>query len=104
MSGDELAIEYRVNLLAKLARIEALRGKLAGSSAPVAHVAELLRDLHSIAGSAQAFGMPAVSDAARAAEQYVADHCNGAPAAPGAAQWARLRTLLDALEKSLPAA
>jgi hypothetical protein len=104
MSGDELAIEYRINLVARLARIEALGAKLAGSSTPVAHVAELLRDLHSIAGSAQAFGMPAVSDAARVAERYVAAYCSGAPAAPGIAQWTRLRTLLDALGKSLPAA
>jgi HPt (histidine-containing phosphotransfer) domain-containing protein len=94
--GEDLAREYRLNLLAKLARIEQLRSALAGGSAPPAEVADLLRDLHSIAGSAQVFGLPAVSDAARAAEHYVAEQCSGS-ARPGPAQWAELRALLEKL-------
>ena len=87
-------MEYRINLAAKLARMETLRAALADSSASPARVAELQRDLHSIAGSAQVFGLPAVGDAARLAELYVAEHCG---ARPGAAQWAELRALLDEL-------
>ena len=94
-AGEDLAREYRLNLRARLARIEQLRRALAGSAAPPGQVADLLRDLHSIAGSAQVFGMPAVSAAARAAEQYVAEHCS---ARPGPAEWAELRALLEKLQ------
>ena len=92
--AEALAIEYRINLAAKLVRIEALRAALAESSAAPAPVAELQRELHSIAGSAQVFGLPAVGDAARVAELFVAEHCG---ARPGAAQWAELRALLEKL-------
>jgi len=94
-AGEDLAREYCLNLAAKLARIEELRAALAGGAAPPASVGDLLRDLHSIAGSAQVFGLPAVGDAARAAELYAAEHCS---ARPGAAQWTELRALLEKLQ------
>jgi HPt (histidine-containing phosphotransfer) domain-containing protein len=93
-AGEDLAREYRLNLAAKLARIEELRAALAGGSARLPQVADLLRELHSIAGSAQVFGLPEVGEAARAAEQYVAEHCS---ARPEPAQWAALRALLEKL-------
>ena len=93
-AGEDLAREYCLNLQAKLARIEQLRAAMAGGSAPLAQVADLQRELHSVAGSAQVFGLPAVSEAARAAEHYVAERCR---ARPGAAEWAELGALLGRL-------
>lgn len=94
-AGEDLAREYRLNLQAKLARIEELRAALAASSAPLERHAELTRDLHSIAASAHVFGLPALGDAARAAERYVAEHCS---ARPGPAEWAELGALMSKLQ------
>jgi HPt (histidine-containing phosphotransfer) domain-containing protein len=60
---DALLAEYRANLPATLARIDALLGK--------AKYAELARELHTLAGSAGTFGLPEVGTAAAAAEAYL---------------------------------
>ena len=97
---EAMRAEYRESLPARLARIESLRLELAGGAAAAARIAELYREVHSIAGSGRTFGYPALTDAARAAEAFLEPYRAGA--APGAADWARLRPLLEALERALP--
>lgn len=60
---EALLAEYRAGLPEKLARIEALHSR--------GQLAELARELHTLAGSAGTFGLPRVSAAARAAEDQV---------------------------------
>ena len=57
---DELRAEYRAELPAKLAHLKELLNQ--------GRLKELHRALHSLAGSAGTFGLPAVGDAAREAE------------------------------------
>lgn len=90
----ELGAAYRTGLAAKLAHLEALRGGLESGRLPAERVGELQRELHSIAGSAKTFGLPAVTDAARAGERFL-DSCSGAGL--GQAEHERLRQLLAAL-------
>ncbi len=57
---EELRAEYRAELPAKLAHIKGLLHE--------GRIKELHRALHTLAGSAGTFGLPAVSEAAREAE------------------------------------
>ncbi|MGH8689487.1 MAG: Hpt domain-containing protein, partial [Burkholderiales bacterium] len=57
---DAIIAEYRATLPQKVSRLEQLLE--AGS------IAELRRELHTLAGSAGTFGLPQVGAAARAAE------------------------------------
>lgn len=82
---DALVAEYREELPQKLARLESL---LAG-----ARFAELTRALHTLAGSAGTFGLPRVSEAAGAAEAYLAS-CGASPDAGQRAELARLLGLI----------
>lgn len=62
---DALIAEYRAELPAKIAQMEALWS--------AGRIAELKRVLHTLAGSAGTFGLPEVGDAARAAEECLVD-------------------------------
>ena len=75
---DELRAEYRAELPGKLAHLKALLAQN--------RMKELHRALHTLAGSAGTFGLPAVSEAAREAEAY----CESG-------QTERLAVLLDAI-------
>jgi HPt (histidine-containing phosphotransfer) domain-containing protein len=68
---DELRAEYRSEMPAKLARLDALWSRVAAGTADDAERAELRRALHTIAGSASSFGLPEIGDAARAAENFL---------------------------------
>lgn len=63
---EEMRAEYLQNLRAKLTRIPSLWRELA--AAPESTNEELLRIVHSIAGSGGTFGFPRVSQAAMALE------------------------------------
>ena len=90
--------EYRASLAPRLAALEALRGELASGKASPARVAELHRELHSIAGSGRTFGLAGVSEAARAAEAFVEQR---SAAGLDAAAWERLRALLQDLARAV---
>ena len=79
---DALLAEYRAHLPATLARIDALLGE--------AKYRELARELHTLAGSAGTFGLPAIGAAAAAAEAYL-EACG---AGPDNRQRAQLQQLL----------
>ena len=96
----QLNAEYRAALPARLVEIDALWSKAsAGGGAPMT---ELHRLLHSVAGSAKTFGLPAVSAAAREAEHCIEALCGGKaqPAAPSAAGRERAAGLLAALRSA----
>jgi HPt (histidine-containing phosphotransfer) domain-containing protein len=94
-----LAAEYRGKLAGRLDALDALAAALAGGQTRAARLEDLRRELHTIAGSAKTFGLPAVSTAARAGERLVDPWCD-AGATPGVADWAELRSLLAALRRA----
>jgi chemotaxis protein histidine kinase CheA len=94
-----LAAEYRAKLALRLNAIDALAAELAGAEADAKRLQDLRRELHTIAGSAKTFGLPAVSDAARAGERTLDPICD-ASQLPDAAQWDALKTLLAVLRKA----
>ena len=91
---EALRAEYRADLRPRLEGLETLRRALAAGEPPATGMRELYRGLHSIAGSAKTFGLPEVSEAARAAERYLEPHCAAGAPLP---DWDELRRLLDAL-------
>jgi len=94
-----LSAEYRARLAPRLDALDALAAQLASGQGADAGLQDLHRELHTIAGSAKTFGLPAVSVAARAGERYLEPFCETG-AAPSAAQWSALFALLAALRKS----
>lgn len=70
---EALRAEYRSGMPAKLEKLGTLWSRLASGSAGVQAVAELLLELHGIAGSAGSFGLPQLSEAAHAAETFLAE-------------------------------
>jgi len=91
--------DYRKRLAARLQRLERLQNELAGGVAPAARLADLHRDLHSIAGSADMFGLPAAAQAARTAETLLELHLNDG-SLPGPEEWGQLRRLIAALRRA----
>jgi HPt (histidine-containing phosphotransfer) domain-containing protein len=63
----------------------------------------LQRGLHSIAGSGSTFGMPALSEAAAAAESWIEPYCERV-ALPDAAGCVHFDGLLDAVKRSASSA
>ena len=96
--GDEEAA-YRRRLLERLSRLERLRRDLSLGTAPLPGLTELHRELHTIAGSAGMFGLPAASKAARTAEQFL-EPLLGTESAPGGDVWSQLKALLEAVERA----
>jgi chemotaxis protein histidine kinase CheA len=97
-----LSAEYRSKLLPRLDALEALAAALAGGQGDSADLRELHRGLHTIGGSAKTFGLPAVTDAARAGEKFL-DPWRDAEKTPNAAAWAEVKRLLAALRKAAEA-
>lgn len=94
-----LAAEYRANLAPRLDALDARAASLGGGEADAAPLKELRRELHTIAGSAKTFGLPAVTDAARAAEHYLDPICDtGQPFGPP--ELKALKTMLAALRQA----
>jgi len=108
--ADELAAElaaleaeYRDKLAARLDALDALAAQLSSGEASASGLRDLYRALHTIAGSARTFRLPAVSEAARAAERYLEPICAEANAL-SAPQQDDLRALLAALRKAATSA
>jgi chemotaxis protein histidine kinase CheA len=96
---DAFSADYRAALPGKLAEVDALWDKLAsGAKQPEACV-ELLRRLHTLAGSAKTFGFPDLGTAARAAETCLAPYCEDG-AIPQAADREAFNRLLRTLRQS----
>jgi len=94
-----LNAEYRAKLALRLAALDVLAMELAVGQPDADRLNDLRRELHTIAGSAKTFGLPAVTDAARAAERFVDPWCDSGRR-PGAAEWAEFKTLLTALREA----
>lgn len=97
-----LSAEYRVTLARRLDALDAIVVALGAERAGVAELRELHRALHSISGSARTFGLPAVSEAARAGEALVAPWCDER-GTPDADDRAALKDVLSALRKAASA-
>jgi chemotaxis protein histidine kinase CheA len=97
---DELSADYRRGLPDKLAELDRLWNNLTTGSAAPARFADLQRELHNLVGTAKTMGLPAVTEAARAAESFLEPILSQAapiePAARGA-----FKQLLDDLKQSV---
>ena len=68
---DAFNAEYRASLPGKLREVDELWKRMHADAARPEDSAELLRRLHTLAGSAKTFGFPELGTAARAAENYL---------------------------------
>lgn len=96
---DAITAEYRQSLPQRFAEIEGLARALASDSMAPARMADLKRELHSLAGSGKTLGLPAVSESAAAAESFLEPFCEQGTI-PGLNEWAQFEPLLDALKRS----
>lgn len=68
---EALSVEYRASLPQRFEDIDAAWGKLTRGEGDAESVLVVLRNLHSMAGSALTFGLPELTTAARAAEDWI---------------------------------
>jgi len=94
-----LRAEYRRDLPAMVHEAQSLWRELASGSAPPERLPDLLRKLHSIAGSAKTFGLPEETESARAAEAFLEPFC-AACAMPGVAEQSGFELLLESMKRS----
>ena len=80
----ELRAQYRASLPARLARLERLCAEHGRG--------ELRRELHSLVGSGETFGLPEVTLAARAAEALLEG--------PGEPDWKALKARIEAIRRA----
>ena len=104
MSDDEfrnmlaaVSAEFRQGLPARIAAIDGLWVRVTGGD-PEA-MTELIRALHTLAGSAETFGLADVGNAAAAAESGLEPHRDGGRV-PDAAAQPGITRLLDALRRA----
>lgn len=96
---EELSADYRRRLPDKLAELDRLWDALISDALMPARIVDLKRELHTLVGTAQTMGLPAVTDAARAAESFL-EPFFAQGVVPGPAERAQFRQLLDALRRS----
>jgi len=96
---EAFSADYRAGLPAKLERIDFLWQALGAGASDAGACAELLRALHTIAGSAKTFGLSDVGNAARMAENFLEPYCSGGTM-PQAADREAFAQLLGALRQS----
>jgi chemotaxis protein histidine kinase CheA len=94
-----LRADYRSALPEKVGQIESLWQALAGGAEKPARIADLRRQLHTLAGSAHTFGLPVVSAAAKDAEDLLEPYCEPGTV-PARAKQAEFESLLAALKHS----
>jgi chemotaxis protein histidine kinase CheA len=75
---EALRIEYRQSMPAKLDRIEALWDLILKGMQDDTRLAQLKKELHTIAGSAGTFGLPEIGTVARAAEECLGEAIDAA--------------------------
>lgn len=105
MSDDEfrqmmaaVSAEFRADLPPRIAGIDALWGQISHGEHTPQRMAELIRAVHKIAGSAATFGFSAVGEAAAAAESRL-EPFRDAPQPPDAAAQDEISQLLDSLRQ-----
>ena len=96
---DALSAEYRSSLPRKFSELDALWRDLCSGAARPDRLADLQRELHTLAGAAKTLGVAGVSEAAAAAEAFLEPYCARRKALPAARQAEFLR-LLDALKQA----
>jgi len=96
---DVMHADYRRKLPARLDRLENAQCELAAGMAPAGALEELHRELHTLAGSAEMFGLPEVTASARAAEAFLEPYRAGGRM-PAAGDWAAFRLLLEKLRRA----
>ncbi len=94
-----LSADYRATLAEKLLHIDQMWKELTAGSTAHGPMTTLHRELHTLAGSAKTFGLPAVSEAARVAEHFIEPYAlvDALPAAPKLIEF---ENLLVALRES----
>lgn len=103
MSDDEfrqmliaVSAEFRAELPGRIAEIDSLWGQIVHGEYSPQCMAELIRAVHKLAGSAETFGLGAVGQAAAAAESSLEPY-RDAPRPPDAAAQGGISQLLQAL-------
>ena len=97
---DEVSAEFKSGLAARLSRIDRLWQALALDPVAEKDIVDLRRELHSLAGSAGTFGLPALGETARAAEDEL-DSFAGNGGVPLEKKRATLKHLLEALRRAI---
>ena len=95
---QKLRTEFRGSLPAKLRRLRSLWERIDCEEPDVYALEILKREVHTMAGSAGSLGLPQVSKVAAAAEEALEGLKHGSR--PGAKRAAKIRALLDKLEKA----
>jgi HPt (histidine-containing phosphotransfer) domain-containing protein len=98
---EELGAEFRDSLPVRLSEVQQVWSVVAAGPESAVPPMELLRFLHSLAGSAKTFGLPAVTDAAKAAENFLEPFCTQCNSM-SAMQREEFERLLAALKQSVP--
>jgi len=96
---EAISAEYRRELPARLERVDRLWRDLASRGTGTKRITELLRELHSIAGTARTFGVAGVSEAATEAESFLEPFASQGKLPP-AARRAEFDRLLGSLKKA----
>jgi len=96
---EAIRAEYRNALPAKLAELDASWKALASGAAEPGRMVDLLRALHSMAGSAKTLGVSGVSEAAAAAELFL-EPFSKRRKLPNSAQQVEFARLLDKLKNT----
>ena len=96
---EALSAEYRSGLPRKFAELDGLWRDLAGGTAAPDRLADLQRELHTLAGTARTLGVAGVSEAAAAAESFLEPYGKRRKLPPSA-RHAEFQRLLEALKQA----
>lgn len=96
---EAIQTQFRRDLPDKLAEIDGLWRELASGALESARMADLQRELHTLAGSGTTFGVAGLSDAAAAAESFLEPYCAQCTLLDPTGR-AEFRRLLDALMRA----
>ena len=96
---EALSAEYRASLPQRLSDIDAAWSAVKRGEGDAESVRVVLRNLHSMAGSALTFGLPKLTEAARAAEDWIEPYHERAEVPPGSAH-AAFEPLLAAVRQA----
>ena len=96
---DILCTEYRLHLPQTWLELDRLWSGLISEASDPGDITDLHRELHTLVGTAKTMGLPAVTDAARAAEDFLEPYIAHGTIPAGAEQ-ANFSRLLDNLKRS----
>ena len=96
---EKVSADYRRRLPQKLAELDSLWSSVMAGALPPERILDVQHELHTLAGTAETLGVPAVTSAARAAESFL-DPFLARNETPGPAAQADFRQLLQALKQA----